>query len=70
VDTLAVMVHLRIVVPSDRSKKVLGLLAADFGASVHLQRRIYERRRLRHLGGGARAAAGLPADRRGEPSRG
>ncbi|HKB51297.1 MAG TPA: DUF389 domain-containing protein [Solirubrobacterales bacterium] len=37
--------------------------------TLYIQRRLYERRRSRHLSGGARAAAGLPADPRREPSR-
>ena len=35
-------------------------------ATLLLQRWLYERRRHRHLSGGARAAAGLPGDPRGE----
>ncbi|HEX6688319.1 MAG TPA: DUF389 domain-containing protein [Solirubrobacterales bacterium] len=36
--------------------------------TLYIQRRLYKRRRRRHLGGDARVAAGLPADPRGEPS--
>jgi uncharacterized hydrophobic protein (TIGR00271 family) len=39
-------------------------------ATLFVQRRLYERRRRRHLGGDARAAAGLPAESQREPSRG
>ncbi len=38
-------------------------------ATLYIQRRLYERRRKRHLGGSARAAAGLPADPRESPAR-
>jgi uncharacterized hydrophobic protein (TIGR00271 family) len=37
--------------------------------TLYVQRRLYERRRRRHLGDGARAAAGLPADPQRGPSR-
>jgi uncharacterized hydrophobic protein (TIGR00271 family) len=37
--------------------------------TLYVQRRLYERRRKHHRGGDARAAAGLPADSPGEPSR-
>jgi uncharacterized hydrophobic protein (TIGR00271 family) len=37
--------------------------------TLYIQRRLYERRRKRHLADGARAVAGLPADPRGEPSQ-
>ena len=37
-------------------------------ATLYVQRRLYERRRRRHLSGGARAAAGLPGDPRRSPS--
>jgi uncharacterized hydrophobic protein (TIGR00271 family) len=38
-------------------------------ATLYVQRRLYERRRRRHLGGSARAAAGLPTDPQGSPAR-
>ncbi len=37
--------------------------------TLSVQRRLYERRRTRHLNDGARAAAGLPADPQRAPSR-
>jgi uncharacterized hydrophobic protein (TIGR00271 family) len=36
--------------------------------TLYIQRRFYERRRRRHLGDGAREAAGLPGTPRGKPS--
>ena len=73
------MVHLRIVVPTDRSEKVLDLLEAapstcnlvflPGAARQPAGDVVYERRRTRHLRDGARAAAGLPADPRRAPSR-
>lgn len=39
-----------------------GIVAAGV-CTLYVQRRLYERRRTRHLGDGTRAAAGLPAER-------
>ncbi len=45
-----------------------GIVAAGI-FTLHVERRLFERRRQRHLTDGTRAAAGLPADRRGSMPR-
>ena len=47
---------------------LIGIVLAGV-VTLCVQRRLYERRRRRHLDDGARAVAGLPADRRGAMPR-
>ncbi len=44
------------------SLNLVGIVAAGI-ATLYIERRLFERRRLRHLEDGTRAAAGLPAER-------
>jgi uncharacterized hydrophobic protein (TIGR00271 family) len=44
------------------SLNLCGIVVAGVG-TLYVQRRLFERRRRRHLGDGTRAAAGLPAER-------
>jgi uncharacterized hydrophobic protein (TIGR00271 family) len=44
------------------SLNLIGIVAAGV-CTLYIQRRLFERRRARHLGDGTRAAAGLPAER-------
>ncbi len=44
------------------SLNLIGIVAAGV-CTLYIQRRLFERRRTRHLGDGTRAAAGLPAER-------
>jgi uncharacterized hydrophobic protein (TIGR00271 family) len=44
------------------SLNLIGIVAAGV-CTLYIQRRLFERRRARHLGDGTRAAAGLPAQR-------
>jgi uncharacterized hydrophobic protein (TIGR00271 family) len=44
------------------SLNLIGIVAAGV-CTLYVQRRLFERRRTRHLGDGTRAAAGLPAER-------
>lgn len=50
------------------SLNLLGIVIAGV-TTLHIERRLFERRRRRHLADGARAAAGLSEDPRREPSR-
>ncbi len=50
------------------SINLTGIVAAGI-LTLYVERRLFERRRLRHLAGDARAAAGLPAGPQREPSR-
>ncbi len=50
------------------SLNLIGIVAAGI-CTLFVERRLFERRRQRHLADGTRAAAGLPADRPGSMSR-
>jgi uncharacterized hydrophobic protein (TIGR00271 family) len=50
------------------SINLIGIVVAGI-ATLYVERRLFERRRSRHLADGTRAAAGLPGDPRREPSR-
>jgi uncharacterized hydrophobic protein (TIGR00271 family) len=50
------------------SLNLVGIIAAGI-CTLYVERRLFERRRLRHLKDGTRAVAGLPTDPQHEPTR-